>query len=839
MNFTFIKLPLNRSIFSWLLIAFLILFIISDSIAQQCGFEGQNAFVIDAHLSNEKELIKGLKIYLVNENNEPYVTKTKVLNAKKTRYETQFDTIIFWGNTKAKSLKKQEGPYHRFYLKGAGNTYIVSLPEYEDYKEKGTFMPVYRAWIEDVDGKKNGGDFGIRVVSLNYAHSVSICGSGIMHNEPNIHHNPPQIKRMDGGYFMPMDVNMSYRPSLIADTGLVKHMYRTKRDTLFNSNGNDSLFGIKEIEIKNYRTLIPVQKIVMPQILWVGNIMIENVVEYHDFFGDNPRDVKDFRILVSNTRGIDGQFHKRYLNFVYNEDANHYDSDKAMDNYADVEINKSTGAITRTEFLTDTYGKTKITYRYTKNKWDLLSIEKPKKPEQNQTFVPTPPKPSFSCITWIDEPKKTKVIHASELYYITLKDTFRFINSCDQSLHLASLIVGHNSDFSYSPSVGAFDTGYVYYQKLLTINPNRIIFHESAIKPDSYNTLNLNYIIVGKNARITKTGDEAKKYCVFAGTDSIFLEVLTVNQMSQPITFGTMAIDDTTRYGNWKLWDSTGNETYKTYSRKVIYSVKIFNGQTLEAVNFKVKKEGAWINLKSWLILDSRHVYISEGMDSLKLYNKMGQNGLKINYKTLADQNYQQIYLIARNQYSISINGFQVPVELIPNLYRVQPDWVGMQKLNNGKYGQEHFLEYFKFKYPRLVSSIQLLYESEVIIDLNRVSDSEKKYRLETLENDEMIQSISQLIELPGSRITFCDRIGTLIMNYNLSYDSVKTIINSFDFKYHGPISGTGNYYQFSYNQKLIDRHFFDIYNKACALPDVISGSLSFYFKAEVDNTKD
>ena len=66
MNFTFIKLPLNRSIFSWLLIAFLILFIISDSIAQQCGFEGQNAFVIDAHLSNEKELIKGLKIYLVN-----------------------------------------------------------------------------------------------------------------------------------------------------------------------------------------------------------------------------------------------------------------------------------------------------------------------------------------------------------------------------------------------------------------------------------------------------------------------------------------------------------------------------------------------------------------------------------------------------------------------------------------------------------------------------------------------------------------------------------------------------------------------------------------------------
>jgi hypothetical protein len=195
-------------------------------------------------------------------------------------------------------------------------------------------------------------------------------------------------------------------------------------------------------------------------------------------------------------------------------------------------------------------------------------------------------------------------------------------------------------------------------------------------------------------------------------------------------------------------------------------------------------------------------------MDSLKLYNKMGQNGLKINYKTLADQNYQQIYLIARNQYSISINGFQMPVELIPNLYRVQPDWVGMQKLNNGKYGQEHFLEYFKFKYPRLVSSIQLLYESEVIIDLNRVSDSEKKYRLETLENDEMIQSISQLIELPGSRITFCDRIGTLIMNYNLSYDSVKTIINSFDFKYHGPISGTGNYYQFSYNQKLIGRHF-------------------------------
>jgi hypothetical protein len=827
---------LKQHIGLWLIIGTSMALTSPKIFAQQCGFEGKNAFVLTPHLSYNGDLIKGLKIYLVNENNDPYVTKSKVFNTKKKRFENRFDTLCFWENNKAKDLKKQSGYYPKFHLKGAGNAYIISVPELEDYKERGTFMPVYQALIKDVDGKLNDGDFGVRIVRLNYAHSVNICQSGIMHNEPNNPPNPGHIKRMDGGYFMPITVNLSFRNSLIADTGLVKHMYRTKKDTLFNRNGEDSLYAIKEIEIKNYRTLVTVQNIKLLQKLWAGNILIDKIVEYDDFFGDNPRDVKDFRILVSNTKGIDDQFHKRYLNYIYDEITNLYRSDTALDNYADVEINKSTGDITRSVYLSDSNGLTKITYRYKNYKWELVSIDRPKKIKPDQRSIPVIDKPSFSCISWIDEPIKAKVIYASENYYQTLRDTFRFINTCDKSIHLIDLMVGKNPDFSYTPSVAPSDTGYIYYQKILTINPNRIIFHENAIRPDPQSLLKINYSVIGKNAIVEKTNDHSLSYSVKMMNDSIFKEVITMNQKGQPLHFGIMSIGDTVRYGQWKFWNETGIETYKTYSRKVIYMVKDFEEQPIESLNFKVKKNGEWMALKSWRILGNHHVYISEGMDSLKIFTKTASNAFKLNFKNLANENYQHVYLINKNQYALSMNGFQMPVELIPNIYRVQPDWVAMQNLNGGKYGQEFFIEYFKTKYPHLLSSVLWLFNSEVIIDLNKFTEAMKNNMLKNLEKDKMILCISQLVKLPGSRITFCDRSGTLIMNYNLSYDSVKTVFKTFNFTYNGPITGTGNYYQFTYNNKIIDQHFFDIYNKACEHADVISGSLNFYFKTEIDN---
>jgi hypothetical protein len=811
-------------------------------LAQQCGFEGTNVFALNVHLSNKSELIKGLKIYLVNENNEPYLTETRIYDKSKKKYGTRYDTLFFWDNLKAKKHKNTNDKYRKYYLQGAGESYVILIPESQNYFERGTFSPVYRARIVDIDGTKNGGYFTTRVVRLDYAQSANVCNSGILDYPPSQRPNPTRIKSINGGSFVPMDINLSYLSPLIADTGIVKHMYRTKRDTLRNIKGEDSLFAIREIEIKNYRTLIPVQKIVFPEKFWCGNVLIENLPEYYDFYNNNPRDVKDFRILVENKKGDDNRFHKRYLNYVYSENSNRYESDTLLDRYWDVEINTLKKTLTRAVYKKDTLGEIKITYRLFKHGWDIESIEKPTIPKK-ELPIPRKPElinPSKYCLRWLDMPPQTiRIIEAKANYYETVRDSFRFINSCDHTIYPAEIILIKDLGITMSKSVKPNDTGYVYYKEHVSISPNGITFHERYFKPDEQNLFRLRYFIAGNATQRRNLENDGLEYSAYLPQDSSFKEVLTLDFYRRPRSLGLKAQNDTTHYGNWRFWNEEGKEHYKTFSKKLVCEVQTFESLDKERVSFKAKKNGTWINLSSWPYLSANEVYVSEDMDSLQAFNSKGSNKFKINYKNFGNDNYLNFYLLKKNQYSLSLNGSSFPIELVPNVYRIQPDWVSLQKISNGLYSQDFFIDYFKKKFPDLKQVLHGEFENELLIDLNEMPASERKNTLKQLIKEETIQSIGQLITVPGNRTTFCDRNGQFAMNYNLPYDSVRKIIIGMDMQYHGTINGTGNHHQFTYNHKLIDRSFFDLYNNACKHPDVISGSLNFYFRATLDHQKD
>jgi len=804
--------------------------------SQQCGFEGINAFVINVHNRNAQQPVSGLKIYLVNENNEPYIEKVSYFDKRKKTTITRFDTLFFWENLKALSYKKRPAEYHRFYLTGAGNSYLIHLPEIPNYQVLGTDVPVYQARIVDVDGTKNGGYFTTRVIRLNYAHSVNICLSGILNENPNHRPDPGKIKRMDGGYFLPIDIDISYVRSIIHDLPPKRYMYRTKTDTIKHKNTRDSLYSIREIEIKNFTTLITVQKIVFPERLWVGGNLILKIPEYGDFYNDNPADMRDFRVLTQHYKGKDGRFHKKYLHYVYDETTERYSSDTLLDNYEDVEIGRVNG-ITRTVYSTDSVGVITTVYALINRKWTLKSQTTTKRAKEVNQKIIAVDASTVNCLVWAQaSQQRIRVVWAKEPYYYFFKDSFQYVNFCNSRV---SLDDKQTKTMTFTRRLDAHDTGMVTFKDKISIGPDYISFYNTAINLRGLSRLDLNYIVIGQNLKPQKTREGNLQFWVNKYRDSSFFEVLTLDKEMNPMSFGLMRMNDTTHYGNWKFWDAEGNEAYRTYSRRMLLLAKDFESEAYQKIKAKVKIGDVWQILPCYDYSEGSLVYLTNQMDSLKVYTKTASNTVKLKYKYYGDENYLQLYLLKADEYALPMNGSTMPVHLMADKYRIQPDWVIFSKRNNGSYEQSNFIRYFKNTYPEVFSEVDLVYEEELIIDLSRMAGNQKRQVLKRMIADSVIYCIAQLVQLPGGRITFGDRSGGLTINYNLSYDSVRNLMKTFGFSYQGAISGSGNVYQFVYPSKLMDRKFFDIYSNACKHPDVMSGYLSFYSKVTHDIYKD
>lgn len=827
---------LNNRMKAIILFVLFSLLLIPKVNSQQCGYEGINAFVINVHNRNAQEPVSGLKIYLVNENNEPYIEKVSYYDIRKKTTITRFDTLIFWENLKASKYKKLPQQYHRFYLKGAGNAYLIHLPEIPNYKVLGTDVPIYQARIVDVDGNKNGGYFTTRVIRLNYSHSVNICLSGILHENPNHRPDPGKIKRMDGGYFMPIDIDISYVRSIINDLPPKRYMYRTKTDTIKHKNTRDSLYSIREIEIKNFTTLITVQKIVFPERLWVGGGLILKIPEYGDFYNDNPSDIRDFRVLTQHYKGKDGRFHKKYLHYVYDETTERYSNDTLLDNYEDIEIEPVKG-ITRTVYSSDSIGVITSLYTLINRKWTLKSQSTVKRAKSFNQEIIAVDASNVNCLVWVHEfPHKTRVLRANEPYYYFFRDSFTYVNFCNTIVLLDNK---QTNTMTFTRRLDAHDTGMVTYKDKISIGPDYISFHNTAINLRGLGRRDLNYIVIGQNLKPQKTREGNLQFWVNKFRDSSFFEVLTLDKDMNPMSFGLMRMNDTTHYGNWRFWDAEGNETYRIYSRRMLLLAKDYDSEAYQKIKAKVKIGDVWQNLPCYDYSEGSLVYLTNQMDSLKVYTTTATNTVKLKYKYYGDENYLQLYLLKADEYALPMNGSEMPVHLMEDKYRIQPDWVVFSKRNKGSYEQSNFIRYFKNTYPEVFSEVDLVFEGELIIDISRMAGIQKRQVLKRMIADSAIYCIAQLIQLPGGRITFGDRSGGLTINYNLSYDSVSTLMKTFGFISHGPITGTGNVYQFVYPSKLMDRSFFDKYSNACKHPDVMSGYLSFYSKVTHDIYKD
>ena len=151
---------------------FLFLFPLSSNaqVAQHCGYDFTSYFVVNAHESGAKEMIRGLKISVVN------VFGLETLNVNNIYSWTDGNKpLAFVANYKIddsgnKITENSKVSKERWFFPFAKDSYLLSI--------KSTFpADEFSIKIEDIDGLENGGDFKTQLVKLNPFNMYVLCSS--------------------------------------------------------------------------------------------------------------------------------------------------------------------------------------------------------------------------------------------------------------------------------------------------------------------------------------------------------------------------------------------------------------------------------------------------------------------------------------------------------------------------------------------------------------------------------------------------------------------------------------------------------------------------------------
>ncbi len=144
--------------------------------AQHCEYD-YSALIGIRPLSQQNQIIDGLKITIVDSNGKPKIV-TKSLFDKKDKYIGYiYDTATFWRNPKPnKILDHHQRDIEKRHFMQAQSDYII-VTNSKGNSEKGRYIK-----IEDIDGPLNGGTFKTQIVLIEEHHIQNLCGYPNNHN---------------------------------------------------------------------------------------------------------------------------------------------------------------------------------------------------------------------------------------------------------------------------------------------------------------------------------------------------------------------------------------------------------------------------------------------------------------------------------------------------------------------------------------------------------------------------------------------------------------------------------------------------------------------------------
>lgn len=784
--------------------------------AQVCPYAQLNAFTLHIHTQKSKKKIPGLRVYLLDGYNRP-LTNTILIQdgAEGTRIIT--DTIDFWETPDTSRLADMQRLTGNG-LMGAERNYAVTVKSCYNYATAPTSCPIYKALIVDVDGNANGGYFPPKIIYLPYALSVNICATRF-HT-----HLPKGIRNEGGKPYQPIDVVLDEKVKP-AKLKVKPHQvyFQPLVDTIKSQRGQDSLYGLRAVLVRDFSTWQIIQSCNMPfPYHYIPAIHFATMIENADFYFDNPAGIPDFRAeYFGEYDEKAGYYNRRHYHYTYDPKTQLYVSDTALNNSMNVffhGLEKYCGRYRRSRegnVFTGYYEERK-NGQWIFRKEEYIPIQTPK-PE---------PLVTYQCVEWIGGESHYRPVYdcsKDEKYQVTLRDTFVFVNHCREAMLFSSDTIPF---FRYPKLVQPGDTGIIYFSKVTTVNPKTIIFFEYTGWRQLNDLYGLNpkisIVLVGAETQKTYVNNQIQRVS-YPSEDEPFEYELLVHSGGQPKSFGLRRKNSDQQPGAWRFWNEAGiaqNGVINSY--RFSLKVRIDSLQYSNDFSVRIKENGAWNEPFSWKDkYSSRAFYVSDKIDSILVFEGPVYNTFKIDVNNPYGNGLSEIFLLKPNEPYIYISNIRYPLAFTNHCYAIEWNWPELRKLKTtitGAPGAEDWLlkKYPELKFFRIFNQLE-----QKAINLSHLNESRRKTLLEALLADTVIFRLAQIAQLNYSYRTYFHPTITVEFNPGLKEGEARTIAERYGFRYETTAAYGSNSHQFSYRGKMIDEAFLKAINLLAVDPRV------------------
>jgi hypothetical protein len=831
--------------------------------AQQCGYEGKGAYIIQVKDFDTDSVINGLQLKLVYNKNRI----AREIGMTKGHDDVLCEEpYLFWQANNIPTMACSAVGIVRVPLGIAGDNYLCIVPlkndvcalsafahhrnflgaiEYAQYeaansaqeKNDEELAPQYflRVHIKDVDGKKNGGVYDDAICKIPIASLMDICAT-----EENTNTELVTKELRAKTLVIRLKKNSTaYKPMVFSkyfDNYLVP-FYDVKREADEIVQGKLAHIGLySELNGKNVQLIYPPETYNANKI-WNGKT-------YEMLLWQNARVQQNrmFRVPCTNTNP-NARSQSAYMYYGLNPQNKLYHVDTLFNNKENVYYNEQTHQITATDYTIGDAANFITSYKLVNDKWQYSSTERI--PHQQkavaENLIPMP-----HCI--IDNPmRKLRLQFFDSAVTKVVCDTFWITNIGKADAFLKQ---EYASNFVVPEKIKAGDRVAIIYRRMFLANFNETrsssygkvlqgiedIADVASIRYfNAKLDLGISYSIIRSDAIATdKTNRQFE--IAYQGKD---IYVVHTNDSGFIASKGAQTADGI-RYGIWFKLDTLTHQLMPHQELKEI-KLHICNADIKEC---KVQVINGWS--ASTANSGTERIFINKMARTITVSNDSASIIIPINFENAEQNTTVYAYLLKPNEDFMYQNKVKVPCNFKREKYIVKFDerWYLNASRLGAKIdtaGLQNYFNELKSDYPRIsFGNIKArYYESFFLLDLNACTSSEIENIKSTISSDENIRHLDfVLIDHTYQHFDNTILIYNL-QNLDLNDEQLKQI-NKNGFVLSTVTSTPAcKQYHFTYKSKIADKDFLQAYNTLNELLPAFRVSLNIYAMPVPENIKE
>lgn len=803
--------------------------------AQQCGYENAYLFVVHVHAPKQTTKIPNLRMYLVDEQDEP--VRVSVSFKENEQWKHRLDTLFFWDNEQAKPEAATKPLLRqKFYHIGGDDLVAVHLNP-ADLKQPDKY-PIYRLKIAAGYDETTGMAYPSQTIHLPLGKAVNIC-------QNNLHRNVTSTQTVftyDRQPFKPIDITLdasgAETGAIIAPATGLRYALRFDYKAITMRRGGTETYVLNGVKVYDTETGRLHQQLPIPRTTQSSAKESKYIVQFGDFYNRGLTTAKDFSVQLASWRDeqLKG-FRQQLQYYIFDTASNTYVLDTTLSNYKDVFFDEPLKKMRRYDYKVSALSRTAYTYQLENNKW--VPIDTSETMFEPILFKIKYPSTQFLQVNekWHNLPLKAAIGNTVKLL---VRDTFWLYNTCDDTLYISKVESAFSHFFSIHNTLppkqrtplifsGLFssetmDFDMKYFNCALTLNDGAIL------------GLGLAIPVVSNLATVYYHADSSISYAIANKEKARFTLAVLADANGYLRAMGTVLDRDTNlKVGNWSYFNPGSLSSHDVaYSKSVSLSaLDEVSGQPHNRFKVKVWENGSWKHPITDVSNENIRLFVSPATDSIVAYTDTTSYRFAIAYKQLPTYFKKPFYLLRPQESTLKIGDLESPFQLMKDQYAIllNPERIQSAKQTTTKLTNK-LIAALQQQYPKL-GTVRISAQ-QTGISLSLLDDKEKAKLLQQLVNDSNVAFICQLYGFNHQPTLFyCDT--KVIVNIDIA-DEGQLRRKALRLGYTKmTIDDGNNRFWLTYPGKLIDARFFDTFDKLTKEKQVLGAYLNQYREPEFD----